>query len=413
LYLHGVRALVFDLSLAKYLVAKAIGPKARRLHRGPGTCFELRDVPEPERPHDDWVTLKPKLTGMCGSDLGAIFFKMSPAMSAISLSAGESAVFGHEILAEVVDVGPGAKSRVKEGDRVVVDPVLACDVRGEEPCPRCAVGEYATCERVGSARPKGVMLGACTKYPGGFSERMVAHRSQLFVVPKEIPDVAAVLSEPLAVTLHAVLRHPPKPGEKVLVLGGGMIAFGTLWALRQVVPDAEVTLFTVENYQLEMAKQLGAHAVWSPKEGALIDQAAAATKAGILKPILGRPFLSGGFDRVYDCVGSHASIDDALRITRGGGTIVMVGAAGVLPPLDLTFLWNKELKIEGSVFYGHEDFKGKRQRTFEAALDLLQGTHETLSPLVTHRFALESYEKAIDVNLDRKLHKSVKAVFEI
>ncbi|MEO7109759.1 MAG: hypothetical protein ABI183_04935, partial [Polyangiaceae bacterium] len=87
-----MRALVFDLSLAKYLVAKAIGSlagrSARRLHRGPGTCFELRDVPEPERPHDDWVTLKPKLAGMCGSDLGAIFFKMSPAMSAISLGAG-------------------------------------------------------------------------------------------------------------------------------------------------------------------------------------------------------------------------------------------------------------------------------------------------------------------------------------
>ncbi len=412
-----MRALVFDLSLAKYLVAKAIGPlagrSARRLHRGPGSCFELRDVPEPERPADDWVTLKPKLTGMCGSDLGAIFFKMSPALSAVSLGAGESAVFGHEILAEVAEVGPNAKSRVKEGDRVVVDPVLACDVRGEEPCPRCAVGEYATCERVGSARPKGVMLGACTKYPGGFSERMVAHRSQLFVVPNEIPDAAAVLTEPLAVTLHAVLRHPPKPGEKILVLGGGMIAFGALWAIRQTCPDAEVTLFTVENYQAELATRLGAHAVLSPKGGALIEQAAAATNAGILKPILGRPFLSGGFDRVFDCVGTHASIDDALRITRGGGTIVMVGAAGVLPPLDLTFLWNKELKLEGSAFYGHEEFKGKKQRTFEATLDLLQDTHTLLSPLVTHRFALESYEKAIDVNLDRKLHQSVKAVFEI
>jgi len=412
-----VRALVFDLSLVKYLVAKAVGPlvgrSARRLHRGPGSCFELRDVAEPERPHDDWVTLRPKLTGICGSDLGAIFFKMSPAMSAVSLSAGEAAVFGHETLAEVVEVGPEANGRVKEGDRVVIDPVLACDVRGEEPCPRCAIGEYATCERVGTARPKGVMLGACVKYPGGFSERMVAHRSQLFVVPKAIPDEAAVLTEPLAVTLHAVLRHPPKPGEKVLVLGGGMIAFGTLWALRQVCPEVEVTLFTVENYQLEMARSLGAHAVWSPKGGALLDQAAAATRSRLLKPILGRGFLSGGFDRIYDCVGSHASIDDALRITRGGGTIVMVGAAGVLPPLDLTFLWNKELKIEGSAFYGHEEFRGTKRRTFEVALDLLGDTHASLASLVTHRFPLEAYEKAIDVNLDRREHKSVKAIFEI
>jgi threonine dehydrogenase-like Zn-dependent dehydrogenase len=145
----------------------------------------------------------------------------------------------------------------------------------------------------------------------------------------------------------------------------------------------------------------------------LLSQAAKATNAKVLKPILGRGFLAGGFDRVYDCVGSHASIDDALRITRGGGTVVMVGAAGVLPPLDLTFLWNKELKFEGTVFYGHEEHASKRQRTFDVVLDLLTTSSEGLAPLVTHRFPLEDYEKAIDVNLDRREHKSVKAVFQI
>ncbi|HEX7664871.1 MAG TPA: alcohol dehydrogenase catalytic domain-containing protein [Polyangiaceae bacterium] len=409
-----MKALVFDLSLVKYLIAKAVGPKARRLHRGPGSCFELRDVPAPTRPADDWVTLAPILTGMCGSDLGAIFFKMSPAMSAISLSPGDAAVFGHEILARVVEVGPGAKGTVKEGDRVVVDPVLACDVRGESPrCGRCAVGEYATCEKVGTATPKGVMLGACTAYPGGFSERMVAHRSQLFRVPDSVPDDVAVLAEPLAVTVHAVLRHPPKKGEKILVLGGGMIAFGTLWAIREICPEADVTLFTVEDYQIAIAEKLGAHRAWSPKGGALIEQAAKETGSKTLKPMIGRPFLAGGFDRIYDCVGSHASIDDALRIARGGATIVLVGAAAVLPPLDLTFLWNKELKFEGTAFYGTEDFRGKRQRTFEATLDLMSGTKRELAPLVTHHFALDDYEKAIDANVDRRASKSIKTAFRI
>lgn len=408
-----MRALVFDLSLLKYLVAKAVGPKARRLHRGPGTCFELRDVPEPKWPANDWVTLKPKLTGMCGSDLGAIFFKMSPAMSAISLSPGDAAVFGHEILAEVVEVGPGAKGRVKEGDRVVVDPVLACDVRGQSPCGRCAIGEYATCEKVGTATPKGVMLGACTAYPGGFSERMVAHRSQVFRVPDGISDDVAVLAEPLAVAVHAVLRHPPKKGEKILVIGGGMIAFGTLWALREICPEADVTLFTVEGYQVAIAEKLGAQRAWSPKGGALLEQAARETNSKILKPMIGRGFLAGGFDRIYDCVGSHASVDDALRVARGGATIVMVGAAGVLPPLDLTFVWNKELKLEGTVFYGHEEHAGKRQRTFETTLDLLGGTSRDLASLVTHHFELEDYERAIDANVDRRASKSIKTVFRI
>jgi L-iditol 2-dehydrogenase len=411
-----MRALVYDLSLWKYVAAKAVGTRVRRAFYGPGTCFELRDMPEPSRPAGDWVTLKPTLAGFCGTDLAAIFFKMSPAMSAVSLGAGDAAVFGHEILADVVEVGPDAKGRVKEGDRVVVDPVLACDVRGEEPCGRCIVGEYATCERVGNAKPKGVMLGACVAYPGGFGERMVAHRSQVFRVPDKVPDDVAVLAEPLSIAVHAVLRHPPRGNdgsERVLVIGGGMIAFAVLWALSELYPNAHVTLFTVESYQAEMATALGANEVWSPAGGSILDQASRATRAEILKPILGRGFLAGGFDRVYDCVGSQQSIDDALRITRGGGTIVMVGAAGILPKLDWTFVWNKELKIEGTVFYGHEDWKGGRARTFETTLELLASTNAPLAQLVTHRFPLEAYAQAIEVNLDRRVHKSVKAVFAI
>ncbi len=396
----------------KYAVAKAIGPKVRRVFYGPGTCFDLRDVPEPTPPSDAWVTLKPILTGFCGSDLAAIFFKYSPAMSAVSIGAGERAVFGHEILARVVAVGEGAKGRVKEGDRVVVDPVLACGPRGLDPCGRCAVGEYATCERVGSAKPKGVMLGACTEYPGGFSERMVAHESQVFRVPDAMPDDVAVLTEPLAIAVHAVMRHPPKDGEDVLVVGGGMIAFAIVWAIKELCPTAHVTLFTVEGYQLPIAEAIGADRVWSPAKGALMDQAALATSSQLLRPVIGRPFLSGGFARVYDCVGSKASMDDALRITRGGGTIVLVGTSGQLS-LDTTFLWNKELKIEGTVFYGTEDFRGRRARTFDATLELMTSAKAPLARLVTHTFPLEDYARAIEVNLDRGAHKSVKAVFRI
>ena len=407
-----MRALVFDLSMWKYAVAKAVGPRVRRVFYGPGTCFDLRDVPAPTPPADDWLTLEPILTGFCGSDLSAIFFKYSPAMSAVSIGAGERAVFGHETLARVVSVGSGAKGRVKEGDRVVVDPVLACGPRGLDPCGRCSIGEYATCERVGSARPKGVMLGACTEYPGGFSERMVAHASQVFRVPDSVPDEVGVLTEPLAIAVHAVLRHPPKDGEDVLVVGGGMIAVAIVWALKELCPGARVTLFTVERYQLPIAEAIGADRVWSPAQGALLDQAALATSSQILRPVIGRPFLSGGFARVFDCVGSNASLDDSLRVTGGGGTIVLVGNSGQLS-LDTTFVWNKELKVEGTVFYGHENFRGRRARTFDATLELITGTKAPLARLLTHTFPLEDYAKAIEVNLDRGAHKSVKAVFRI
>jgi L-iditol 2-dehydrogenase len=409
-----MKGLVFDLSLVKYALAKAVGPRVPRLFYGPGSCFSLRDVPEPEVPDDEWLVLKPRLSGLCGSDLAAIFFKMSPAMSAVSIGAGDAAVFGHEVLAEVVHVGSDAKGRgVKEGDRVVVDPVLACEARGLDRCARCAIGEYATCTRAGTALPKGVMLGACTKYPGGFGERMVAHRSQVFRVPDAIPDDVAVLTEPLSIATHAVLRHPPREGDDVLVIGGGMIAFAVLWALREICPSARVTLFTVEDYQLPLARELGAARAWSPREGALLDQAARATSSQILRPVIGRPFLSGGFARVYDCVGSKQSLDDSLRVAGGGGSVVLVGAAGIVSGLDMTFVWQKELKIEGTVFYGNEAWRGGRARTFDATLELLASTKAPLGKLVTHRFPLEKYADAIEVNVARERHRSVKAVFAI
>jgi threonine dehydrogenase-like Zn-dependent dehydrogenase len=107
------------------------------------------------------------------------------------------------------------------------------------------------------------------------------------------------------------------------------------------------------------------------------------------------------------------SLDDSVRVAGSGASVVLVGAAGVVSELDLTFVWTKELKIEGTVFYAQESFRGRKARTFEATLELLTSTRAPLASLVTHRFALEDYARAIEANVDRERYRSVKAVFGI
>lgn len=398
-----MRALVLDLSIPRYVAALATRRKVSSLLYGKLSSLSLRDVPEPSLPGDDWVKLAPRRAGLCGSDLNSIFFKASPALTVLQPL---PAVLGHEILADVVEVGPGARGGVKEGDRVVVDPVLNCATRGLPACSWCERGVYGTCERHFDGR--GALLGYSRELPGGFCDRMVAHRSQLFVVPPGLDDDRAALAEPVSVAAHAVLSHRPRGDERVLVIGGGIIAFSTLLVLKETFPGCRVALFSVEPYQLDIARSLGADVALGP--GDLLRLASGDLATRELKPVIGRGFLLGGYDRVFDCIGSERSIDDALRVTRPGGTIVLVGGAGVLSSVDMSTVWARELRLEGTVYYGHEDWRGERRRTFEVALELLSGTRSPAGSLVTHKLPLERYAEAIEVSVQRAASRSVKAV---
>jgi threonine dehydrogenase-like Zn-dependent dehydrogenase len=346
------------------------------------------------------------MTGICGSDLGYVYFRSSPALSAYGSS---PFVPGHEILAVVADVGRDVRS-VKEGDRVVVDPWLRCDLRAVKACPRCANGDYNVCERHGTGPRKGMMIGACSELPGGFSERMVAHESQLFRVSSSVPDERAVLTEPLAVAVHAVLRNAPRPVERVLVIGGGAIAFSTLFALRETSTDVDVTHLTLERDQDALAEELGADRTWTPAGEDLVDRAARLTGGRPIAPDLGPRFLSGGFDVIYDCVGSEPSLGDAMRFCRAGGTIVMIGAAGVFHGIDLTHLWTKEIRLVGTLAYCNDPWKGDTARTFAITGELLEGSSRRVERLVTHKHPLEEIRVALRANLDRATSGVLKSV---
>ena len=118
------------------------------------------------------------------------------------------AVLGHEVVAEVVEAPPGSDWR--PGDRVVVEPVLPCEVRGMPPCRFCARGQYNLCENFleGDSAP-GAILGFTQRRGGGMAEFLAAHPSRLVRLPDNLPDEVAVLTDSLASALQPVLDHFP------------------------------------------------------------------------------------------------------------------------------------------------------------------------------------------------------------
>jgi threonine dehydrogenase-like Zn-dependent dehydrogenase len=414
-----MKALVFDLSIPKYLVAKAVGPKAKRLHYGKGTCFSLRDVKQPTPPDRSWAAIAPELVGVCGTDLATIFFKLSPALSAVSST---PTIVGHEVYARVAEPPEGgvdAMGRpISEGARVAIEPFVGCAARGlpqDQACASCLAGSWSTCERAGTGPRKGVMLGAGVELPGAFAERSIAHHTQLHSIEGRLKDDrVAALVEPLAIAVQCVASKAKGEG-RALVIGGGPIGLAVVWALERLRPNVEVTLLTLEKFQLDHATRLGAeHTLTPSRDTDVLEQLARETGSAMLKPVLGRSFLSGGYDIVFDCVGLPSTLDDALRATRPRGTVVLAGCQGIVPKIDLTFVWSRELTLLGTVGYGYApDRDGVRRRTFDLTIDLMAEDEARLAPLITHVIPIDRYDEAIEACIDRRASSSVKVLIDV
>ena len=391
-------------------VLRLIGGRIPAVTGGWMPWLALSSYPTPGLPGPDWVRIRPTLAGICGTDTSLLTGRASPILSPF---ASFPAILGHEVVGVVEEAGAGAG--VAAGQRVVVDPIISCFVRGLDPCVACRDGLPALCRRAaeGSLSP-GMLIGYCRDLPGAWSEAMLAHATQLYPVPDAVSDEAAVLVEPLACSLHAVLSARPAAGEKVLVVGGGTIGLGVLVALRLVDPEADVTVVVRHTRQAALAANLGASRVVLDRDGAGPQRAAVeVTGARRHRPIVGREVLTGGFDLVFDGVGSRDSVDASLRVVAPRGRLVLLGTAGELEHLDLTLAWARELRVIGSYVYGREASLPGEPHTFDYLLDrLAQPEAPPVAELVTHRFGLDRWREALAVATGRRRHASIKVVFD-
>jgi threonine dehydrogenase-like Zn-dependent dehydrogenase len=270
-------------------------------------------------------------------------------------------------------------------------------------------GESGRQEVGGAPISRGLTIGYHRDLPGGWSENMIAHESQLFPVDPRISSRTAVLVEPLSIGLHAILNAPPAAGENVLVIGSGPIAFGTIWALRATGFEGTVVAQTKRSHEKLIARSLGATDVVAP--GAEARAALVETGAMAYQPLIGDEVYSGGgFNRIFDCVGSASSIDQALRYAAPRATVVLLGCAGEVRRLDLSLLWARELDVRGFVCYGIERWRGRTLHTMEIAHDLILESEAPLDQLVTHVFPLNEFRHALSAASNHRRSEAVKVV---
>jgi len=245
--------------------------------------------------------------------------------------------------------------------------------------------------------------------PGGFGERMIAHESQLYPVPDEIDDDTAVLTEPCSIALHGVLLAAPIVDGPVLVIGSGTIALATVWALRSCGYGGVLVSQIKRPHEARAAKLLGATETVAP--GTEAREAMIRTGARDHRPIVGdEVFAGGGFRLIFDCVGSRATLRQALGFAAERGRVVVLGCAAQIPKIDLSFLWARELLVQGSVGYATEQWQGRTMHTFELTHEFMSSSDARLSELVTHKVPLVEYRRGLSAAADHHRSGAIKVV---
>lgn len=367
-------ALEMFRSVPRTVAGKAIGGRMPGVLSGFAAPLRLVTLEEPRVDRPGWARLRTRLSGICGSDLGALSGRTSLYFSAV---VSLPFVPGHEVVAELLE----DCEDLPKGTRVVVDPVLTCAARGVEPCTHCASGQTNRCERitVGHLAP-GLQTGFCKDTGGGWGQQLAAHRSQLHPVPEGFSDEQAILVEPLACAVHTARRAGLRSGDRVLVSGAGSVGLFATLALRELTDAGEIIVVAKHGHQRELAREFGATEVVAP--GEVLRRVRRATGAFQLEPQFSSPYLLGGVDVAIDAVGSKQSLETALQATRAGGRVVL---SGMPAAADLSAAWFRELEVVGT--YASAQGDGAFDRAIElAATDAVQQLAKTVTAYPLHRW---------------------------
>lgn len=327
--------------------------------------YAVKEIPAPEAGAGE-VRIKVHQVGVCGTDL--------------HIHEGDfNAVFplipGHELVGVVDRLGAGV-TRFRIGEQVTVNPNVHCGL-----CDYCRAGRLILCEN---------LQGYGSNFPGFFAEYVTAPQQLVFSV-EGLPADTAVFTEPAACAMHGLETLDLRPGASVLVLGAGPTGL----LLAQLIAGGgagSVTVAAPSPFKRETAEKLGiGTTVPINRDDAEGNLAAlrAASPGG------------DGYDVVVEATGSPAVGELCVPLTRNGGTVLVYGVTRSddiigFHPFDV---FRREITIKGSF---------AEITSFAAAIAALRGGRVATDGIITHRFALDDYGKALHaLQNDPSVHKVV------
>lgn len=325
--------------------------------------FAVTDVPTPA-PAPGEVLIKVIETGICGTDLH---------IHEGDFNAEFPLIPGHEVVGTVVDTGAGAEG-FTAGETVTVNPNVNC-----RHCAYCRAGQTLRCSN---------LKGLGTNWPGSFAEYLSVPFEFVYSVEGIDPDTS-VFTEPASCAMHGLETLAVRPGASALVFGAGPT--GLLLAQLLVHGGASsVTVAASSEFKLDRARALGVDRTLLMDRGRL-DASVTAL----------REMSGGGFDVVVEATGSPQVGGQCVPLTRSGGTVMIYG---VTAPTDrVSFspfdVFRREITIKGSF---------AEINAFPATIAALRSGRIRTEGLITHRYALEDYGRALEaLRTDRGVHKII------
>lgn len=305
------------------------------------------------------VLIKMARVGICGSDVhyfaeGGIGSQRVAYPWAV----------GHEGAGVVQEVG-AAVTRVKPGDRIAFDPAQPC---GE--CDQCLAGRPHTCRALN-------FLGCPGQVEGCLSDFLIMPERSCYPIPDSLSFEEAAIVEPLSIGVYALSLSVPLPGAKIGITGAGPIGLSVLLPAKAQGAD-KVYITDKIDARLHLASRAGADWTGNPQ-----------TEDVVAKITEREPEL---LDAVFECSGDQAAIDDAVRMLKPGGKLLLIGIPSTnRVSFDINLLRRNELCIQNV----------RRQNDcVQRAIDMIVNKEIDVNIMVTHRFPFEQTQQGFDMVAD-------------